>query len=263
MRKCSIEPLESRRLLSATLIPLPETPVPNAQYLTPLDVQAILARAISSSIGKGRGTEVAVVVDREGSVLGMLASGGAESLPDSGGSVISVLATIRARTAAFFESNGEAFTTRTARFIIQNHFPPGIDATAGGPLYGVEFSDLINSDILPPSLTPGVSGDPGGVPLYINKVAVGAIGVAGDFHDVAATKELLPLTQLPAYNANPKGRAYSGHEGNRFRRGRRASRCPRVHGSSGHSREQYFRRRLALPVRRRSTGTCENQLLFR
>src|SRR5205085_3295247 len=62
---------------------------------------------------------------------------------------------------------------------------------------------------------------PGGVPLYIHGVAVGGIGVAGDFHDIAATSDLIPGTKdLPLaasldngnYNANPRGRTYHGGE---------------------------------------------------
>ena len=40
-------------------------------------------------------------------------------------------------TAAYLSSNGEAFTSRTAGYIIQPHFPPGIANTAPGPLTGV------------------------------------------------------------------------------------------------------------------------------
>jgi uncharacterized protein GlcG (DUF336 family) len=223
MSKFLIEQLESRCLLSGNLSlnVFAEKPVPRLdQALSPAQVRTILGQAIASSIGRGTGTEVAVVVDREGTVLGALASNGALDYDTthsglSGTSTsISLLALANARTAAFFESSGEAFTTRTARFIIQNHFPQNIQNTAGGPLYGVEFSDLINSDILVASQTPGVSGNPGGIPLYIKGVPVGAIGVAGDFHDIAATPQLVTLDQqLPGYDADPKGSVFTGpHE---------------------------------------------------
>ena len=35
-------------------------------------------------------------------------------------------ATAKAVTAAFFSTHGNAFSTRTAGFIIQEHFPPGL-----------------------------------------------------------------------------------------------------------------------------------------
>src|SRR5207302_1727887 len=77
-------------------------------------------------------------------------------------------------------TRGDAFSTRTAGFIIQEHFPPGVDFRAGGPLYGVQFSSLPGSDIKQPGLPLGLSADPGGLPLYKNGQAVGGIGIEGD-----------------------------------------------------------------------------------
>jgi uncharacterized protein GlcG (DUF336 family) len=227
-----IEHLEPRRLLSdASVISAPTinaagtilTPgaavaIPSLnQVLTTSDVQTILAQAISQSVHSRSPNEVAAVVDREGNVLGLLASAGAVNAGIAPQAILE--AVLRARTAALFESTGEAFTSRTARFIIQNHFPPGIADSPGGPLYGVEFSDLFGSDLLPASITPAISGDPGGIPLYIKSVPVGAIGVAGDGHDVAAEAELVPVTQDKIlsldnhnYNANPKAKVYHGVE---------------------------------------------------
>lgn len=89
-------------------------------------------------------------------------------------------ATAKAVTAAFFSTSGNAFSTRTAGFIIQEHFPPGISFRAGGPLYGVQFSSLPCGDIKKPSARLGLSGDPGGLPIYKDGVAAGGIGVEGD-----------------------------------------------------------------------------------
>ncbi|HKG81203.1 MAG TPA: heme-binding protein, partial [Pyrinomonadaceae bacterium] len=89
-------------------------------------------------------------------------------------------ATAKAATAAFFSTGGNAFTTRTAGFIIQEHFPPGVSFRAGGPLYGVQFSSLPCSDIKKPSARLGLSADPGGLPIYKNGLPAGAIGVEGD-----------------------------------------------------------------------------------
>ena len=53
------------------------------------------------------------------------------------------------------------------------------------PLYGVEFSVLVGSDVVPGAYqTPLLSGDPGGVPLFMHGIPVGGIGVAGDMNDV-------------------------------------------------------------------------------
>ena len=75
----------------------------------------------------------------------------------------------RARTGAFFESREDAFSTRTARFIIQDNFPHPVPNTMAGPLYGVQFSTLPFSDHSFNSngtvTGPAISGDPGGLPM--------------------------------------------------------------------------------------------------
>src|SRR5258705_7935222 len=86
----------------------------------------------------------------------------------------------KAGTGSLFGTTGDAFTTRTAGFIIQEHFPPGIQFRAGGPLYGVQFSSLPCSDIKKPALPLGLSADPGGLPIYKDGVAVGGVGIEGD-----------------------------------------------------------------------------------
>jgi uncharacterized protein GlcG (DUF336 family) len=100
----------------------------------------------------------------------------------------------KAGTAAFFSTQGNAFSTRTAGFIIQPHFPPLITNTSSGPLFGVQVSQLFCGNVIPrgltypPPLPPlplgtlplGLSGDPGGLPLYKNGRAVGGIGVEGN-----------------------------------------------------------------------------------
>lgn len=101
-----------------------------------------------------------------------------------------ILAAItKAGTAAVFATNGNAFTTRTASFIIQEHFPPAIDFVSSGPLFGVQFSNLTCTDVKatnpPPAgrniaLPLGLSGDPGGIPLYKDGLPAGAIGVEVD-----------------------------------------------------------------------------------
>ena len=53
----------------------------------------------------------------------------------------------KAGAAAFLSSGQNAFSSRTAGDIVQQHFPPGIANTPPGPLVGVNFSQLAFSDI--------------------------------------------------------------------------------------------------------------------
>jgi uncharacterized protein GlcG (DUF336 family) len=98
----------------------------------------------------------------------------------------------KADTGAYLSTSaGNAFSTRTASQIIQDHFNPGTAYAPSGPLYGVQFSALPCSDLVvrwtipdPSSQTRGphrsplgLAGDPGGFPLYKNGVLVGGVGV--------------------------------------------------------------------------------------
>lgn len=162
-----------------------------ATNLAQTDVQTILQQAASAATALGKPVNI-VVTDREGNVLGFLPMPGTPSPSiirsvgrlgqglEGTGVPPSEAATAKAATAAFFSTTGNAFTTRTAGFIIQEHFPPGIDFRAGGPLYGVQFSSLPCSDIKKPSARLGLSADPGGLPIYKNGLAAGGIGVEGD-----------------------------------------------------------------------------------
>ncbi|MEQ1604104.1 MAG: heme-binding protein [Pyrinomonadaceae bacterium] len=163
----------------------------NSQSLTVSDVQTIIAQAVSKAVALNQKVTVSVT-DKEGNLLGTFAMTGTApntlirsvgragqglenvSIPSSAASHS------KAGTAGIFSTGGNAFTTRTASFIIQEHFPSLIDNRPGGPLYGVQFSTLPCSDIAIAALPVGLSGDPGGIPLYKNGVAVGGVGVEGD-----------------------------------------------------------------------------------
>jgi uncharacterized protein GlcG (DUF336 family) len=177
-------------------VPTPGLPIPHATLATAGnlsigDVQTIIGQAVSAAVALNRAVTVSVT-DREGNVLGVFVMTGApatttiRSVGTAGhgleGMVVpATLAAIsKAGTGSLFSTTGNAFTTRTAGFIIQEHFPPGIDFRSGGPLYGVQFSSLPCSDIKQPALPLGLSADPGGLPIYKDGMAVGGVGIEGD-----------------------------------------------------------------------------------
>lgn len=168
--------------------------------LTVAEVGQVIAQGVAEAQARNAPATLAVV-DRVGNVLGVYRMAGAPLTLDidgglgaSGGLdgvqiVPSELGAIaKALTAAYFSSEGNAFTTRTANQIIQEHFNPGEFNTPGGPLFGVQISQLPCSDISRrfngvgpdpgPHRSPiGFAADPGGLPLYKNGTLVGAVGV--------------------------------------------------------------------------------------
>src|SRR5437588_362239 len=181
----------------------PIPPAVTAGTLTTSEVQTIIAQAVSAAASVNHPVTVAVT-DREGNPLGVFRMTGAPATtqlrgggpgptlapnPITGFVSVGLDGTIapanlaaisKAGTASLFSTRGNAFTTRTAGFIIQEHFPPRVDFQAGGPLYGVQFSSLPCSDIKKPALPLGLSGDPGSAPIYKNGEAVGGVGIEGD-----------------------------------------------------------------------------------
>ncbi len=163
----------------------------NSQSLTAADVQTIIAQAVSKAVELNQNVTISVS-DQEGNLLGTFVMNGApgfttiRSVGRAGQGLenLTVPSTAashsKAGTAGLLSSGGNAFSTRTASFIIQEHFAPGISNRPGGPLYGVQFSTLPCSDIAIAGVPLGLSGDPGGLPLYRSGVAVGGIGVEGD-----------------------------------------------------------------------------------
>ena len=118
---------------------------------------------------------------------GVPGKGGLERLDVPG----PVAAIAKAITGAYLSSSGNAFTTRTASQIVQEHFNPKERFSPSGPLFGVQFSQLPCSDLviaenssavtIGPKRSPlGLAADPGGIPLYKNNQVVGAIGVISD-----------------------------------------------------------------------------------
>ncbi|QOT74093.1 heme-binding protein [Sphingobium fuliginis] len=200
---------------SGTPTPAPTpTPTPASLYGTPAqesltvaDVETVVAHAVAEARARNLPAVIAVT-DRVGNVLAVFRMTGARagattSAAPNGDNIDAQNLTVpaeagaiaKAITGAYLSSGGNAFSTRTASMIVQQHFPPA-PTTAGlesGPLFGVQFSQLPCSDLsarfvssgaqamIGPKRSPlGLAADPGGFPLYKNGVVVGGIGVMAD-----------------------------------------------------------------------------------
>ncbi len=176
-----------------------------AEFLSTGEVGQVISQAVAEAQARGTPATVAVV-DRVGNVLGVFRMNGATttvtisstppgSAVDGGLEGIFIVpdtmaAIAKALTGAYLSSEGNAFSTRTASQIVQDHFNPLEFLQPGGPLFGVQFSQLPCSDLVlrfPTAGTPGpkrsplgLSADPGGFPLYENGEPVGAVGIVAD-----------------------------------------------------------------------------------
>jgi uncharacterized protein GlcG (DUF336 family) len=177
---------------------------PELRSLATAEVGQIIAQAVAEASARSAPATIAVV-DRSGNVLGVFVMTGAAAMTEArdgpgvntgfqGLDVPSTLAAIsKAITGAYLSSGGNAFSSRTASMIVQEHFPPSASTVGleSGPLFGVQFSQLPCSDLntrfvsggarLGPQRAPlGLSGDPGGFPLYKDGFVVGGVGVVAD-----------------------------------------------------------------------------------
>src|SRR5688572_1816276 len=195
-----------------------------SSFLTQAEVGRIIAQAVAEAQAQNTPATIAVV-DRVGNVLGLFRMNGARTAvqissqrgvtggldgvggvenfvpgPPPRGLIPSELAAIsKAVTGAYLSSEGNAFSTRTASQIVQQSFNPGESNAPSGPLFGVQFSQLVCSDLIQPpaptlaalgatgtlTIGPkpsplGLSADAGGFPLYKAGTVVGGIGVSGD-----------------------------------------------------------------------------------
>src|SRR5688572_8020415 len=168
-------------------------PISVRAQITSNEVRTVIQQAASLSVNLSPNAVIAVA-DREGFVLGIWS---VINNPPAG---VVANALAKAGTAAYLSSDRHAFTSRTAGYIVQQHFPPGIENRPPGPLVGVNFSNLQFSDVnhfwappfvtlpsgrvvgvpAPLPVTGGLAGAPGGVPLYRGERLIGGIGVAGD-----------------------------------------------------------------------------------
>lgn len=191
--------------------------------LTQDDVRKIIAQAVAQAEASRLRATIAVT-DKEGNILGVFRMDGAPGQTKvgigtrcasnnrnfncglEGLSVPSCLAAIsKAVTGAFLSSQGHAFSTRTASFIVQEHFPPNIDFQPSGPLFGVQFSQLLVCSDVNAKAPLGLSADPGGIPLYKNGLQVGGIGVEGDGRYTAdrdPADDDMPVEELVAVAAS-------------------------------------------------------------
>ena len=185
---------------------------PRAESLSIADVERAISLAVAEAQARNMPSTIAVT-DRVGNVLGVFVMNGANlalRVPDAPGGAsfntelqglslpapaAAAGAIAKAITGAYLSSAGNAFSTRTASQIVQQHFPPA-PTTVGlesGPLYGVQFSQLPCSDLsqrfgnlgsaalIGPKRSPlGLSADAGGFPLYKNGAVVGGVGVMAD-----------------------------------------------------------------------------------
>lgn len=206
--------MQARALLSLIATLLLGQSIAQAQ-LTAADVQTVINQAVTRALQISPNSVIAVT-DREGDVLGVWNVRGGEPTQDEIASCVS-----KAGTASYLSSNQNAFTSRTAGFIIQQHFPPLVRNTPPGPLVGVGLSNLFFSDInkfrkpgsvISFSSTPGLTivpvvgtsldGSPGGVPLYKNGVLVGGVGVTGDSvpGPIPGLRSQNPFVFIPGYD---------------------------------------------------------------
>jgi uncharacterized protein GlcG (DUF336 family) len=213
-----------------------------AQVLSSNDVAVVISQGLTRGnffvTNHTTTNGVVAVVDREGFVLGVW------SLRPNPAALDVVDAITKAGTAAFLSSDQNAFSSRTAGYIVQQHFPPTIKNTPTGPLVGVNFANMSFSDVnrfkdphtynagmfggggtngepitgLDLAALSGLAGSPGGVPLFKSGELVGGVGAAitgkppiPELDDIQQTAggrydvdEDVALAGESGYAANPK-----------------------------------------------------------
>ena len=195
-------------------------PLPEFERLSAGEVARILRQAVAEAQARDAVATLAVT-DRVGNVLAVYQMAGPAipvriragrrvvdpaglASPDLNRALVNTFnielapaaAIAKAITGAYLSSNGNAFSSRTASQIVQENFDPGSKGLEGGPLFGVQISQLPCSDLsvrfdsnnggtIDPRIGPkrsplGFSADPGGLPLYKNGTLVGGIGAIAD-----------------------------------------------------------------------------------
>ena len=174
---------------------------PEVRALSVADIERVIAAGVADAQARGRPSVIAVV-DRVCNVLAVYRMAGAPATattrPGTSGSLdvqdvtvpAELAAIAKAITGAYLSSAGNAFSTRTASMIVQEHFPPSANTRGleSGPLFGVQFSQLpcsyfntrfgVGAPMVGPKRSPlGLAADPGGFPLYKDGFVVGGVGV--------------------------------------------------------------------------------------
>ena len=159
-----------------------------SSFLTPDDIRRIIAQAVAEAKAQGRPATI-VVSDRVGNVLAAYRMAGApltQKVSSERGLVGGLEgldipaefgAISKALTAVYFSSEGNAFTSRTAGQIVQEHFNPGDGTSPSGPLFGVQIANLPCSDINVPFNGTGPS--PGPHPAPVGRVYSTRLGFGG------------------------------------------------------------------------------------
>jgi uncharacterized protein GlcG (DUF336 family) len=182
--------------------------------LTAADVKSIVEAAAASV----NVPLVIAVTDRSGYTLAVYKKANAPATTTANFGVTAPadeVAVALARSTAFFSNDQAPISTRTIRYISATHFPPGIQFTASGPLYGIENTNrgcgfnvtylpgqslptptalaggpglgiLTGKPTLLDSASDNLTVNPGGVPIFKNNQVAGGIGVVGP--DFATTE---------------------------------------------------------------------------
>jgi uncharacterized protein GlcG (DUF336 family) len=122
---------------------------------TTQDVSTLAANMVQSANFYEPNNSMAItIVDREGRILfqgctvNQLTGQSLQSVASAANLATINSSASRALTASYLSSEGEIFSTETAFFIIQENFPPGTRNEDVGPLFGVENSSFVASDII-------------------------------------------------------------------------------------------------------------------
>jgi uncharacterized protein GlcG (DUF336 family) len=155
------------------------------------EAEAKLTRAAIRLPLGSRTRMVIAVADLDGTIIGL------RRMPDSTVFSIDVAAT-KARNMVYFNGSarlasdlnqipmGTAITNRTIGFAAEPLFPPGIDGSSPGPLFGLYTMDVANPCTqgfeggAPNDKKSGIVFFPGSAGLYRNGALVGGLGVSGD-----------------------------------------------------------------------------------